>query len=87
MNTIYYYKRENGDWVFSLEDSHGIRVTVEKDAYSGEQYHRMLRYSKKNPQRLYLDIMDDYLTIKRFFFSPSYWEGKPWQQEYQCVGK
>ena len=82
MNTTYYYKRENGDWVFSLEDSHGIRRTLEKKEAIGEQYHRMLRYSKKNPQRLYLDIAEDYRTIKRFFFTPSYWDGKPWQAEY-----
>lgn len=82
MGAIYYYRRENGYWVFSLEDTNGIRTTVVKDEQAGEQYHRMLRFAKKSPKRLYLDLMDDYRAIKRYFFTPSYWEAKPWQQEY-----
>ena len=79
---IYYYKRANGDWVFSILDSHGIRRTIEKDERPGEQYLTMLRYAKKTPKRLYLDLMEDYRLIKRFFFEPAYWEGKAWQIEY-----
>lgn len=67
MERVYYYRRENGTWVFSLTDSIGIRHTVEKQEYAGGQYHRMLRYSNKNPQPLYLDIPDDFRTIRRFF--------------------
>lgn len=78
----YYYRRGNGSYVFSLKDTTGIRRTVVKDEYTGEQYLRMLLYSKKNPQRVYLDIQEDYRLIKRFFFTPSYWEAKSWQDEY-----
>lgn len=79
---VYYYRRGNGSYVFSLEDTTGIRRTVVKDEYSGEQYLRMLTYSKKNLRRVYLDIQEDYRLIKRFFFTPSYWEAKPWQDEF-----
>ena len=82
---IYYYKRENGGWIFSLLDSHGIRRTVEKNDYTGGQYIRMLRYSKKEPTRLYLNLQEDYRLIKRLFFTPAYWEGKTWQTEYHAT--
>ena len=83
METItYYYRRESGYWIFSTKDTLGTRRTIVKDAPAGEQYLRMLQYSKKNIHKLYLDIPEDYRIIKRFFFTPTYWEAKAWQDEY-----
>lgn len=83
METItYYYKREDGSFIFSVRDTIGIRRTIVKDATAGEQYLRMLQYSKKTIRKLYLDLQEDYRLIKRFFFTPSYWEAKAWQEEY-----
>ncbi len=85
MNKSYYYKRLSGTWVFAQMDNFGIWRTLVKDEQSGEQYHRMLRYAKKCPERLYLDLPEDYRLIKRFFFDPAYWDGKPWQTEYDQI--
>ena len=86
METItYYYRRESGAWVFSTKDTTGIRRTIIKNEQAGAQYLRMLQYSKKNIHKLYLDIPEDYRTLKLFFFTPTYWEGKPWQSEYTSL--
>lgn len=37
--------------------------------------------------KLYLDIPEDFEIIKRTFFSPSYWEERTWQEEYNGAGK
>ena len=68
---IYYYKRANGSWIFSVDGR-----TIVKDAYRGAQYHLMLRRLGKELWRLYLDIAADFKLIQENFFTPSYWNGR-----------
>lgn len=76
MEQVYYYKRADGSWIFSV-DGH----TIVKDANRGAQYHTLLRYMGKETWRLYLDIEADFNLIRQNFFHPSYWEGRTWQME------
>jgi hypothetical protein len=76
MNQIYYYKRSSGTWVFLVDGQ-----TIVKDAEKGAQYHRMLRFAKKELRRLYLDLFEDFEKIRSSFFTPEYWVGRTWAQE------
>ena len=82
METVYYYKREDGTWVFSLQGYTGERRTIVKNESGGAQYLRLLVHTNKEMQRLYPDIPREYEDIQRLFFSPSYWKDRTWQQEY-----
>lgn len=76
MEKIYYYKRSSGAWVFCVDGQ-----TIVKDADKGAQYHRMLRFAKKELWRLYLDLPEDFEKIKQSFFTKKYWEGQDWKKE------
>lgn len=82
MDKVYYYKRENGDIIFSQKDNHGERHTLVMSEERGEEYLRMLREMKKNLECLFLDIPEDFQTIKYHFFNRIYWEDWTWQDEY-----
>ena len=77
MEKIYYYKRSSGTWVFCVEG----QTIVKQDTFKGAQYHRMLRFAKKELWRLYLDLPEDFEKIKKIFFTPEYWEGRDWKTE------
>lgn len=82
MRNIYYYKKENGDWVFSIPDENGGRSTALNDERSGNVFFRLLVKKGAELSRLYLDIPEDFETIKELFFGREYWEGRTWQNEY-----
>ena len=75
METIYYYKTISDTWHFS--------TGVVRNAQKGVEYLRMLRCGcKKDVQRLYLNDDKDFEKIKEVFYTPSYWEGRTWIDEY-----
>ena len=76
MNMIYYYRRSSGTWVFYVDGQ-----TIVKDVNKGAQYHRMLRFAKKELWRYYLDLPADFEKIKSMFFTPQYWASTTWQKE------
>lgn len=85
MKHIYYYKRENGDWVFSLPDSDGGRSTAVNDERSGNVFFRLLvKKVDAELHRLYLDIPQDFETIREKFFDREYWSNRTWQKEYKA---
>lgn len=71
METIYYYKDAYSRWHFSTG-------AVKEDATVG-QHLRMLRYAKKNVERLYPDLPHDYEIICRVFGIPG---TTPWENIY-----
>lgn len=75
METIYYYKTISDIWHFS--------TGVSRNAPKACDYLRMLRYAKKNIIKLYLNEPRDFETIKEHFYSPEYWDGRTWQDEYE----
>lgn len=77
MEKIYYYKRSSGAWVFLVDG----QTIVKDDAFKGAQYHRMLRFAKKELWRLYLDLPEDFEKIKQSFFTPEYWKNRDWKKE------
>lgn len=74
MDTIYYYKTVSDTWHFS--------TGVTRDARRAVDYLRMLRYAKKQVVKLYLNNPDDFSVVKTQFYSPEYWAGRSWQDEY-----
>lgn len=68
---IYYYKDANGTFHFSTG-------AVREERRAGE-YLRMLRFSKRTTECLYLDNPEDYRIVRGLFGIP---EGTPWQKVY-----
>ena len=58
-NTTYYYKRENGDWVFSVTDYYGVRNTDVMSERAGARYLYLLREQGKEVRKLYLNVPED----------------------------
>lgn len=71
MDRIYYYKTSDGMWHFS--------TGVKKDDAKAGEYIRMLRRIRKDVERLYLDIPQDFRKIKKVFGIP---DGIQWQNIY-----
>ena len=74
MGKVYYYKTVGDVWHFS--------TGVSRDARRGNDYLRMLRYSGREVEKLYLDLPEDFEIIKSTFYSPEYWKGRTWEEEY-----
>lgn len=79
--TIIYYKRACGTWVFF---DYAKRETLVLNDVDGARHHLQERWRGNNLWRLYLDLPDDFDTIRRNFFTPSYWENRTWQEEDQA---
>ncbi len=73
MQTIYYYK--NVDDVFVFSD--GTELSGPKASY----HIRVLQKGGADVVRLYLDVEDDWETLKAEF-DPNIWVGKTWQDVY-----
>ena len=74
MEKVYYYRRGSGAWVFPdcilTDEREGVKHLIAK------------RKAGAYTNKLYLDIPEDYETIKQNFFTPDYWEGRTWEDEY-----
>jgi hypothetical protein len=73
METVYYYKNIDDEFVFS----DGQRLTGPKASY----HIRVLQKAGKSVERLYLDVEEDWDTLKAEF-EPEHWIGKTWQDVY-----
>lgn len=73
--TIYYYKTSSDIWVFSTCRKIEARKAID--------YLFRLRGEGNMIEKLYLNIPEHFEFIKAAFFTPDYWIGRTWQDEYE----